>query len=155
VNIQITDPIGALVVLAILLIVGWSVAYSAARMATDDLRTIVLSLTAIDGPMVEIEVANHGMKAAYAVEIRDLGPLSGSPIATLGDIRPGAVATAQIERGALVGDPDRELPLMVRLAWRIDGPRGLQKRAPFPLGPAAARTEPAANAGSGSGGAGA
>ena len=132
-NIEVTDPIGALVVLAIVLIVAWLVAYSAARAATDDLRTVVLSVTAKDGSTVSLEIANHGMKTAYAVTVHPVGVDVGEALARAGDIRPGATATVRIERSALIGESEGPLPTAIRLAWRIGGPQGSLKWNPYAL----------------------
>jgi uncharacterized protein (TIGR02588 family) len=133
VNIEITDPIGAVIVFAVVLIVAWLVAYSAARTATDDLRTVVLLVAAEDGPSVTLAISNHGMKTAYAVSVGHAGVAVGDALAEAGDVRPGGTATVEIDRGAFAVDSGGPLPEWVRLDWRIEGPRGPQKFGQFPL----------------------
>jgi hypothetical protein len=132
-NIQVTDPIGALIVVAVLLLVVWLIAYSAARMATDDLRTVVLSVAAEDGPSVTLEISNHGMKTAYALTVRAAGATTGTTLGSAGDVRPGGTVSVRVDRPALVVDSDGPLPALIRLDWRIEGPLGPQKWSHFPL----------------------
>ena len=118
-NVEITDPIGALVVLAVVLIVAWLVAYSAARSATDDLRTVVLTLSwTADGTDVVLEVENRGMKPAYGVTLRSSAGAAAQPIATIGDVRPGAALSARVPRSAIVADDAPDLPAFLRVEWR-------------------------------------
>ncbi len=133
-NIEVTDPIGAIVLLAVGLLLLWLISYSAARLATEDLRTVILSVSAVDGPTVSLEIANDGMKTAYAVTVHGFGAPLGEPLARAGDIRPGAIASVEVERSALVGESVGSLPAMIRLVWRIDGPHGSLKSNNFGLG---------------------
>jgi hypothetical protein len=124
---NVTDPIGALILLAVLVLITWMIAYSAARAATDDLRTVILTVTAEDGRTVGLEIANHGMKTAFAVTVAPFGAAPGRSLAGAGDVRPGGSTTVRVERTALVADPDGPLPGLIRLDWHIDGPQGPRK----------------------------
>jgi len=138
-NIEITDPIGALIVLAVGLLLAWLVTYSAARTATDDLRTVVLALSwTADGADIVIEVANHGMRPAYAVTLRLLAAAAGDPLTVIGEVRPGVSVGGRVRRTALVPDEAGDIPALVRVEWRTTGwrtgtPGGFQRSAFLPL----------------------
>jgi hypothetical protein len=142
-SIQVTDPIGALVAVAVILLVVWLVAYSAARMATDDLRTVRLTVSAeVEGSEVLLGIANRGMKPAYDVTLVPPSPTpagSAAPPMTagttaaavpalIGDVPPGGSVAARLDRAALGGTTD-ELPPYIRVEWRIDGPAGPKRWA--------------------------
>jgi hypothetical protein len=153
-SIQVTDPIGALVAIAVILLIGWLVAYSAARMATDDLRTVRLTVSAeVEGSEVLLGIANRGMKPAYDVTLVPPSPTpaAGTPAAgtaaagtatapmtagttaaavpaLIGDVPPGGSVAARLDRAALGGTTD-ELPPYIRVEWRIDGPGGPKRWA--------------------------
>ncbi len=137
-NIQITDPIGALVVLAVVLIVAWLVTYSAARTATDDLRTVRLIVSAeVEGSEVLLGIANRGMKPAYDVTlvpspVAATAQTEAAATALIGDVPPGESVAARLDRVALAGAAD-ELPPYIRVEWRIDGPGGPKRWALLPL----------------------
>jgi len=131
-NIQVTDPIGALIGIAVILLVVWLVAYSAARMATDDLRTVLLTVSLIaDGKEVILGVANRGMKPAYSVTVGTASLTATPPLALVGDVLPGGLVTTRVDRAALAGEDD--VPSSVRVEWRIDGPGGPHRWRNYPL----------------------
>ena len=127
-SIEITDVIGALVVLAVFVLITWIIVYSAARMAVQDLGAspVVLVVAARDhGERVALRVTNNGSRPAYDVRLvlgaADAAGAAGSEVATVPVVAPGLPVEVEVARTALVAEddpPSAPLPPMLRASWR-------------------------------------
>jgi hypothetical protein len=124
-SIEIHDVIGALVVLAVFVLITWIIVYSAARMAVQDLGAspVVLVVAARGhGERVALRVTNNGSRAAYDVRLvlgaADAAGAAGSEVATVPVLAPGLPFEVEVARTALVADSADPLPRMLRARWR-------------------------------------
>jgi hypothetical protein len=124
-SIEIHDVIGALVVLAVLVLMAWIIVYSAARMAVQDVVAgpVVLAAAARDrGERVSLTLTNSGSRPAYDVRLMlgaaDAAGAAGNEVATLPVLAPGLPIEVEVARAALVADSADPLPRMLRAGWR-------------------------------------
>ncbi len=124
-SIEIHDVIGALVVLAVIVLMAWIIGYSAARMAVQDVVAgpVVLVVAARDhGERVALTVTNSGSRPAYDVRLMlaaDAGAgAAGREVATVPVLAPGLPIEIEVARAALLGDSGDPLPRMLRAGWR-------------------------------------
>jgi hypothetical protein len=124
-SVQVTDPIGAIVVLAVVLLVGWLLVYTASLMAiTDRLSApvIIVASARTLGNRVVLVLTNSGSRPAYQVHLSvGKGDQVGQPIkeiAAIAVLAPGVPIQIEIDRADLGLEPDAKLPTILRARWR-------------------------------------
>lgn len=123
-SIEVHDVIGALVVLAVIVLMTWIIVYSAARMAFQDVvaSPVVLVVAARDrGERVSLTVTNSGSRPAYNVRLMlsasDHAGAAGTEVAAVSVLAPGLPIEVDVARTTLVTEANT-LPRMLRATWR-------------------------------------
>jgi hypothetical protein len=124
-SIQVTDPIGAIVVLAVILLVGWLIVYTASLMAISDRLSAPVIIVAAARPLgsrVALVLTNSGSRPAYQVHLSvgrggSAGQL-GREIAAIPVLAPGVPVQIEIDRADLGVGPGAPLPTILRAGWR-------------------------------------
>jgi hypothetical protein len=124
-TIEVGDPMAALLVVGVLLLIGWLVVYSAVRTATADRATapvaIVASATSV-GDRVGLSLFNTGARPAYDVHLATLDRQKvnwmGREIVVVPVLAPSVPIRVEIDRAALVTGHDDPLPGLLRVGWR-------------------------------------
>jgi hypothetical protein len=124
-SVEVTDPIGAIVVLAVVLLVGWLLVYTASLMAiTDRLAAPVIIVAAARtlGSRVILVLTNSGSRPAYQVHLSlaksDKVGQPSREIAAIPVLAPGVPIQIDIDRTDLGLEPDAPLPAILRAGWR-------------------------------------
>ena len=127
-SIEITDVIGALVVLAVIVLMTWIIVYSAARMAIADVvasPVVIVAAARERGERVELTLTNSGSRAAYDFRLTRGGQgrpgEAGPEIAAVPILAPGVPIQVDVARSGLIAEddpPSAPLPPMLRASWR-------------------------------------
>lgn len=117
-TIQANDPFGGLLILALLIVVLWVIAYSATRVAIGGTRDAVFAASFVPHPdRVHLTVANVGLGAAFRVVVVWADAPNGAPLATAEFVGPLVPFEVDLPVAAIPEEGSESRVLMIQ--WRM------------------------------------